>query len=67
MKNYAFLVVVSNKPDPINIDVTSGDRRFIVMKGTDAYLENRLLLLERSALELWSALLSAAAAGTRTF
>jgi hypothetical protein len=41
VKNFALIVVVSNKPDPIQIDVTSGDRRFIVMKGTDAYLENR--------------------------
>jgi len=41
VKNYALLVVVSNKPNPIKIDVTSGDRRFIVMKGTEAYLENR--------------------------
>jgi hypothetical protein len=39
MKNLAFIIVASNKPNPVQIDVKSGDRRFLCAKSTDKYLD----------------------------
>lgn len=41
VQNHAFFIVVSNKQDPVKMDVMSGDRRFIVFKTTDNYLDGK--------------------------
>ena len=38
MKNLAFIIIASNKSQPVMIDVKSGDRRYSVAKGTEKYL-----------------------------
>ena len=37
--NYAAIIITTNKETPITLDVRSGDRRYIVFKSTDKYLE----------------------------
>jgi len=39
VKNYSFLTIFSNKSNPIQIDVTSGDRRWAVFKADTTYLD----------------------------
>jgi len=41
IKNYALLVLFSNKSNPIQIDVKSGDRRWVVFKSTDKLLDKK--------------------------
>ena len=41
MRNLAFIIICSNKPNPVQIDVKSADRRFLCAKGTEKYLGKR--------------------------
>lgn len=37
VKNHSRTIITTNKPDPIPIDVRSGDRRYVVFKSTNVY------------------------------
>jgi hypothetical protein len=39
--NYIFLIITTNKDNPVPIDVRTGDRRFIVFKSTKKYLDSK--------------------------
>lgn len=39
ISNYARLIIFTNKPNPIPIDVRSKDRRFVVFQSTEKYLD----------------------------
>lgn len=39
IQNYARLIIFTNKPNPISIDVKSKDRRYVVFQTTDALLD----------------------------
>lgn len=39
--NLARLIIFTNKPNPIPIDVKSGDRRYVVYQTTDKYLDGK--------------------------
>ena len=39
IKNYALLIVTSNKPNPVSIDVLSRDRRWVVFDSTDKFVK----------------------------
>jgi len=39
IKNVARLIIFSNKPNPVAIDIRSGDRRYVVFETTEKYLE----------------------------
>jgi hypothetical protein len=41
IQNYARLIVFSNKNTPIPIDIRSGDRRYVVFKTTEEFLDKR--------------------------
>jgi len=41
INNYARLIITTNKPNPIPIDIRSKDRRFIVFQSTDKYLNDK--------------------------
>lgn len=41
ISNFARLIITSNKPNPIPIDVKSKDRRYVVFQTTDDYLKYR--------------------------
>jgi phage/plasmid-associated DNA primase len=41
ISNYARLIIFTNKPNPIPIDVRSKDRRFVVYQSTDKYLDKK--------------------------
>lgn len=41
VSNCARLIIFTNKPNPIPIDVRSGDRRFVVYQSTDKYLDKK--------------------------
>jgi hypothetical protein len=41
IKNLARLIIFSNKPNPIPIDVRSRDRRYVVFNTTDHYLDKK--------------------------
>lgn len=41
INNYARLIITTNKPNPIKIDVKSKDRRFVVYQSTNKYLDNQ--------------------------
>lgn len=41
VKNYALLTIFSNKPNPIQIDVRSGDRRWCVFKADSTFLDKK--------------------------
>ena len=41
ISNYARLIIFTNKPNPIPIDVRSKDRRFCVAQSTDKYLDKK--------------------------
>jgi phage/plasmid-associated DNA primase len=38
IRNISRLIITTNKPNPIKIDVKSCDRRFVVYQGSDRYL-----------------------------
>lgn len=38
IKNYALLVITSNKNNPVAIDILTGDRRWVVFHSTDRYV-----------------------------
>jgi hypothetical protein len=40
ISNYARLIIFTNKPNPIPIDVRSKDRRFVVFQSSDKYLND---------------------------
>ena len=39
--NFTFLIITTNKPNMVKIDVSSSDRRYIVYKATDKYLNRK--------------------------
>jgi hypothetical protein len=39
ISNVSRLIITTNKPNPIKIDVSSTDRRYVVSKGTDKFLD----------------------------
>jgi hypothetical protein len=41
ISNYARLIIFTNKPNPIPIDVRSKDRRFVVYQSTEKYLDKK--------------------------
>ena len=41
INNYARLIITTNKPNPVPIDVRSKDRRFIVFQSTNKYLDDK--------------------------
>jgi phage/plasmid-associated DNA primase len=41
IQNFARLIIFSNKSTPIPIDVRSGDRRYVVFKTTDTFLDKK--------------------------
>ena len=41
ISNYARLIIFTNKPNPIPIDVRSKDRRFVVFQSSDKYLNEK--------------------------
>jgi hypothetical protein len=41
IQNYARLIIFSNKSTPIPIDVRSGDRRYVVFKTTETFLDKK--------------------------
>ena len=45
--NHARLIIFSNKPNPIPIDVKSKDRRYVVYQTTDKYLEYKASFWEK--------------------
>ena len=45
--NHARLIITSNKPNPIPIDVKSKDRRYVVYQTTDKYLEYKASFWEK--------------------
>lgn len=38
IKNYALLIITSNKNNPVAIDILTGDRRWVVFHSTDKYI-----------------------------
>jgi hypothetical protein len=45
VNNVSRLIITSNKPNPIKIDITSNDRRYVVSKGTDKFLDSKYTTL----------------------
>lgn len=41
VNNYARLIITTNKNNPVKIDITSKDRRYVVFKTTDKYLDKK--------------------------
>ena len=41
IKNYAMMVILTNKSNPIPMDVVTRERRYVVVKGTSKYLESK--------------------------
>lgn len=50
IEDYSLVIMTSNKPNPIKIDVASGDRRFFIVRGTRKYKGDINFWIETSAM-----------------